>query len=284
MLILPSSVNIAWRRFFMASTSTGFALRTERPRRGPIWAPQLWGRGKGRPSGTWQDSPRVRFLPSSTVDVALRVGSLADSSAIARKIGVNYRVLAASPAYLAEAGTPQKPSDLPKHSIIVGPAGRGMDGWVFQERGQIDVRAGWGAVSCKRRRGKQQAPRSPVSGLCRRAPSAFFRELREWSTRGVIRQPSPIFGSTRRLSRHSRAYRVPWSNRECEEPVDESTADAAKAVIVERRELRAELLAQHFRAARSNRRNHPSLRPRAHALLTGLHEIDSFAHDLLTHD
>jgi hypothetical protein len=26
---------------------------------------------------------------------------------------------------------------------------------------------------------------------------------------GVIRQPSHIFGSTRRLSRHSRAYRVP---------------------------------------------------------------------------
>jgi DNA-binding transcriptional LysR family regulator len=75
-------------------------------------------------------------LVTDAVDVALRVGPLADSSAIARKIGVNYRVLAASPAYLAHAGTPEKPSDLPQHSIIVGPAGRGMDGWVFKKDGK----------------------------------------------------------------------------------------------------------------------------------------------------
>lgn len=75
-------------------------------------------------------------LVSDAVDVALRIGSLADSSAVARKIGVVHRVLAASPDYLARAGTPHAPSDLTDFSIIVGPAGRGMEGWVFRKDGK----------------------------------------------------------------------------------------------------------------------------------------------------
>lgn len=70
------------------------------------------------------------------IDVALRVGSLPDSSAIARKVGVVFRTLAASPAYLARAGTPRVPSDLTNHSIIIGPAGRGMEGWAFKKDGK----------------------------------------------------------------------------------------------------------------------------------------------------
>jgi DNA-binding transcriptional LysR family regulator len=80
-------------------------------------------------------------LVGDAVDVALRIGSLADSSAVARKVGVVHRALAASPAYLAKAGTPLMPSELPDHSIIVGPAGRGMEGWIFKKNGKtISVR------------------------------------------------------------------------------------------------------------------------------------------------
>jgi len=49
-------------------------------------------------------------LVGDAVDTALRVGSLADSSAIAQKIGVVHRILADSPAYLAKAGTPRLPT------------------------------------------------------------------------------------------------------------------------------------------------------------------------------
>jgi len=43
-------------------------------------------------------------LIGDAIDVALRIGALGDSSsAVAKKIGVNHRVLAASPAYLARA-------------------------------------------------------------------------------------------------------------------------------------------------------------------------------------
>lgn len=80
-------------------------------------------------------------LVGDAVDVALRVGSLADSSAIARKLGTVHRVLAASPAYLEKAGTPRKPADLHGHTFVVGPAGRGMEGWTFKKNGKtVSVR------------------------------------------------------------------------------------------------------------------------------------------------
>lgn len=60
-------------------------------------------------------------LISEAIDVAVRVGSLADSTgAVARKIGVMQRVLVASPSYLAKCGTPRKPVDLASHPIIMG--------------------------------------------------------------------------------------------------------------------------------------------------------------------
>ena len=75
-------------------------------------------------------------LVGDAVDVALRIGSLGDSTAVAKKLGVVHRTLAASPAYLKRAGTPRVPSDLSDFSIIVGPAGRGMEGWVFKKNGK----------------------------------------------------------------------------------------------------------------------------------------------------
>jgi DNA-binding transcriptional LysR family regulator len=70
------------------------------------------------------------------IDVALRIGPLADSTAVARKICMVSRILAASPAYLAKAGTPCRPSELSGHSIIVGPASRGAEGWAFRKEGE----------------------------------------------------------------------------------------------------------------------------------------------------
>ena len=72
-------------------------------------------------------------LVSDAVDVALRIGTLGDSSAVARKIGVTHRILVASPAYLERAGTPIAPSDLTSHAVIVGPAGLGSEAWTFHK-------------------------------------------------------------------------------------------------------------------------------------------------------
>ncbi|WP_438397093.1 LysR substrate-binding domain-containing protein [Caballeronia sp. DA-9] len=75
-------------------------------------------------------------LVSGSVDLAVRIGPLADSTnAVARKLAVTPRVLAASRAYLAKTGTPDTPDDLSRHALILGPAGRGPDAWTFSKDG-----------------------------------------------------------------------------------------------------------------------------------------------------
>lgn len=59
----------------------------------------------------------VHFVDDG-VDVAIRIGALADSSLLATTLGSVSRVLVASPAYLAEHGEPQSPGDLGAHDII----------------------------------------------------------------------------------------------------------------------------------------------------------------------
>jgi DNA-binding transcriptional LysR family regulator len=57
-------------------------------------------------------------LVAESVDVAVRVGALTDSSLLARKVAVARRLVCASPAYLAKRGTPKRPADLLKHNCI----------------------------------------------------------------------------------------------------------------------------------------------------------------------
>jgi DNA-binding transcriptional LysR family regulator len=52
------------------------------------------------------------------VDVTVRIGALADSSLIARKLAPARRVLVASPDYLARHGEPQAPEDLAHHRCL----------------------------------------------------------------------------------------------------------------------------------------------------------------------
>ncbi|MFC5519734.1 LysR family transcriptional regulator [Polaromonas jejuensis] len=57
-------------------------------------------------------------LIESRVDIALRVGTQADSTLVARKLGSMKRQLCASPAYLAERGWPVQPQDLLQHDLL----------------------------------------------------------------------------------------------------------------------------------------------------------------------
>jgi DNA-binding transcriptional LysR family regulator len=56
------------------------------------------------------------------VDVAIRLGRLADSTATAKRIATIPRVVVASPDYLARHGAPETPNDLGRHRIIGGTA------------------------------------------------------------------------------------------------------------------------------------------------------------------
>src|SRR6185437_89146 len=65
------------------------------------------------------------------IDVALRIGPLADSGLLARRVGEVRRILVASPAYLARRGTPKKPADLAGHDTIFGSARAEPSEWRF---------------------------------------------------------------------------------------------------------------------------------------------------------
>jgi DNA-binding transcriptional LysR family regulator len=80
---------------------------------------------------------RTVNLLDEHIDVALRVGDLADSSLIAVRVGEIYRVACASPAYLKSRGTPKSPDDLSAHDCISYPPMQSPTTWRFK-REQID--------------------------------------------------------------------------------------------------------------------------------------------------
>ena len=63
-------------------------------------------------------SDRVVDLAAEGVDLAVRIGHLPDSSLIATRVGQTGFVLCGSPEYLAEAGMPDHPDDLHRHSSV----------------------------------------------------------------------------------------------------------------------------------------------------------------------
>jgi LysR family transcriptional regulator for bpeEF and oprC len=77
-------------------------------------------------------------LVESGVDAALRVGPLADSSLVARRVYEANFVAYASPDYLALHGTPQVPADLERHNCLglySVSQGRVFE-WVFEKDGE----------------------------------------------------------------------------------------------------------------------------------------------------
>lgn len=57
-------------------------------------------------------------LVAESFDVAVRIGTLADSRLVARKLAPSQRMLCAAPAYLQTHGTPSHPADLAKHACL----------------------------------------------------------------------------------------------------------------------------------------------------------------------
>jgi DNA-binding transcriptional LysR family regulator len=77
-------------------------------------------------------------LVEEGIDVALRMGTLDDSTMTARKLGEGPRLVVGTPAYFAKAGTPRTPTDLTQHRAVIYNQRGGGRSWTFR-RGSTEV-------------------------------------------------------------------------------------------------------------------------------------------------
>jgi molybdate transport repressor ModE-like protein len=132
-------------RTLLAEYDTALQGAAQSPLRGVlrITAPVQFGRRHVAPivSAFLNEHPDVRIeltlndrnldLIEEGLDLAVRIGPLADSSLVARQVGAVRRVVVASPDYLARRGTPRLPCDLATHDTIFGMARSPAREWRF---------------------------------------------------------------------------------------------------------------------------------------------------------
>ncbi len=80
---------------------------------------------------------RVIDMVEEGIDIAIRIGRLADTSFMARKIGEDKRLICAAPSYLARHGTPRRPEELARHNCIVSRERVYLNRWPFKIDGQV---------------------------------------------------------------------------------------------------------------------------------------------------
>ncbi|MGA8901868.1 LysR family transcriptional regulator [Bradyrhizobium sp.] len=78
---------------------------------------------------------RMVNLVEEGVDLAVRIGHLADSSLVARHVGDMRRIVVASPGYLKSRGEPKRPQDIAAHDTIQFGANSVSADWRFVESG-----------------------------------------------------------------------------------------------------------------------------------------------------
>jgi DNA-binding transcriptional LysR family regulator len=80
---------------------------------------------------------RVLDMVEEGIDVAIRIGRLADSSFMARKIGDDVRLVCAAPHYLASHPMLRRPEDLARHNCIVSRDRAYLNRWHFRIDGEV---------------------------------------------------------------------------------------------------------------------------------------------------
>jgi DNA-binding transcriptional LysR family regulator len=106
-------------------------------------------------------------------DLAIRIGALAQSDLIARKIGGIRSLVCAAPAYLARFGTPASPGELPRHACLgYTLTGTGGEWRLEGADGEVVV---------------------PIAGPVR-ADNGDFLRLAAVSGAGIVMQPEFIVG------------------------------------------------------------------------------------------
>lgn len=76
-------------------------------------------------------SDRQADLVEEALDLAIRIGNIANQNLVARPIGQSRLLVCAAPAYLARHGTPASAEDLAQHACLTYAYGSGQNSWSF---------------------------------------------------------------------------------------------------------------------------------------------------------
>lgn len=126
---------------------------------------------------------RVIDLVSEGIDVALRMGDLADSSAVARRLATGRRSVVATPTYLDKHGIPQVPVDLALHQALVYT--QLGNNWTFQRDGTEASVSVSGRVRFTAAEGIRAAVKADM-GLAVTSDWMFWPELQTGEVRRVL--------------------------------------------------------------------------------------------------
>lgn len=80
-------------------------------------------------------SDHVSDFTEEGLDMAIRVGRVGSENVVARRIGETALLIAAAPAYLARAGTPQTPEDLIRHDCFTYSFSATGNHWELEDSG-----------------------------------------------------------------------------------------------------------------------------------------------------
>lgn len=82
---------------------------------------------------------RVDLLEEG-IDLAIRIGKLADSSLVSRRLATCHSILCAAPSYIAKYGQPKTPEDLSQHQVISFATAVNADAWhLFSPTGEEKI-------------------------------------------------------------------------------------------------------------------------------------------------
>jgi DNA-binding transcriptional LysR family regulator len=146
------------------------------------------------------------------VHVALRMGSLADSSLVARKIGQSPRLVLGTPAYFKKHGEPREPAELAAHQAVVYSQPGAGAVWTFRKgRAEAFVTVS-GRVRITAAEGVREAVFSGL-GLTVSSEWMFAPELQSGVVKAVLQDWTlppielwAVFPSGRRASAKARAF------------------------------------------------------------------------------
>ena len=94
-------------------------------------------------------SDRVVDIVNESVDCAIRVGDLPDSSLVSVRLADNRRLCVATPGYLQKHGVPQTPADLARHQCLTLSSDASQTrGWAFSTDGMVTHLRPSGRLDC----------------------------------------------------------------------------------------------------------------------------------------